>query len=1002
MKKLLSLLTFALAAVNASADPVDADAARLLAADFLGQDNLTLVKKAQRTETKARKLSPAVAATAPFYIYSRGAGRGYIIVAGDDCMPDILGYTEQGDFDENNIPEGLQDMFNAWTQAVEEAQLTGTNQPKQSEAKQRRAAADRVNISPLMTSHWHQSSPYNDRCPYLTGTQNRAVTGCVATAASQVLYYWRKDLPATLQATTPTYGYGDAPVTESVPQGTELHWDLMKDSYGSGESAASREAVAEFVFATGAATWLTYGSSTSGNIEKIPYTFSAYYGMKGGTVHYRSSYGQEAWVQLLYNELLAGRPVMYTGQHPDQGGHAVVVHGYQKTKDLFWFNFGWGGQSDGYYTVDTSTGMNGFKDYQSALIGAIPAHWNMDVSLKPAGTVYAQRTNEFEVTVQNNSTLPQSGFYLFAATSKTKPTALKDAKSSDTETIIPTGTSATLRLTCKPTSTKTWYITLTDENLNILQQIEVQPELATAQLVFTDIKANGSADSEVHDDILYQKFYSDKASVTAYVYNAGNIDYEGTGRLNIYVYDEAAAAWTLNGTKSATGILLPAHQNTPITFSVSSTSSCPIEAGKLYCAEICNQWSTLVSKDTLDISPTATERAYFVVTGSSDLTAKLSDGLLVFNGHWDKSTFETIVKRTTNKTAQNYDLTSVESFTDNFDPAVLPCPNALVYAPEGRSYTTANVLSNNACPVLRLTVGYDFRPLSDFSAWNATLDLGTETARWHLVTVPFRAYVPDGIIARRIDSHKTTGLTTKSVTDLDTLDAGQTYLIMTSSLGNTELISLSGARSTPVLAAPQTNVDPAIVGTYTATVTPAKAQLLNSEEKQYFVPAAEGTPVEALGGYFYDEKLTKTFRAYPSLLIDPAYVELAKAIQQAHDMLDEYKDSVTVAAYADYAAAIRAAEHEFSHRADTELTSAKLITTYADNLLALGETYKQTREEETPNYDINGDGNFDLIDITTLIDAYLTPEAPTGIDLDGDGQLTVEDIALLIEKYLGE
>lgn len=182
----------------------------------------------------------------------------------------------------------------------------------------------------------------------------------MATAASQILYYWRKDLPSTLQASTPTYGYGAAPVTRSVPKDTPMKWDLMKDSYSS-ESQEYKQAVAEFVFATGAATWLTYGESTSGNIEKIPYTFSAYFGMNGGTVHYRDSYGQEAWTQLLYNELQQGRPVMYTGVHPDNGGHAVFVHGYKASSDLFYFNFGWGSGNgyDGYYTTNQTNGMNG-------------------------------------------------------------------------------------------------------------------------------------------------------------------------------------------------------------------------------------------------------------------------------------------------------------------------------------------------------------------------------------------------------------------------------------------------------------------------------------------------------------------------------------------------------------------------------------------------------------------------------------------------------------------
>lgn len=1007
MKKLLTLLTLAMAAWNANADPVDASRARQIAADFLAQDSgLSLVKQAGRNAVKARKLSSAVAATSPYYIYSRGAGQGFIIVAGDDCMPSILGYTEQGDFDEATLPPALADMLAVWAQTVEDAQLNGQNTPQQ-EAR-RRVAASRSDIAPIMSSHWHQSSPYNDRCPFIKGTQNRALTGCVATAASQILYYWRKDLPSTLQGTTPTYGYGDAPVTESIPKGTELRWDLMKDSYNGGESATVKNAVAEFVFATGAATWLTYGSSTSGNIEKIPATFSGYYGMKGGNVHYRESYSQEGWVQLLYDELLAGRPVMYTGVHPDNGGHAVVVHGYKKSKDLFYFNFGWGAGNgyDGYYTVDTETGMNGFKSYHSALIGAMPRQWNMTATLKPRGTVYAQRTNQFRVTVENNSTLAQSGFYLFAGTSSSKPSSLTAAKSSDVETIIPTGESATFTLTCKPTSTKTWYLTLTDANLTVLQQIQVEPQVAQAELSLSSLWANGSADADTLDGIAYQKFYNDKALITALISNNSNSDYEGTGKLDIYVLDEATGTWALNGSRSLTNVAIPAGTNAPLVFSVTNIAACPIEAGRRYYAELGNPWKNTVSSDTVDTSKATAARAYFTVTGKSDLAVDSefsSDGTLSFTGHWDRGAFESLVKRTTYKTALAYDVTRVEAFSGDIDNTLFPSPNALVYATGVASATSANVIYDTTCPLLKLQAGQSFVPRNDFNVWNASLTIGTEIGRWYLVTVPFPAKVPDGIIARRIDSHKSSGITTSTVTDVDELEAGHTYMVMASSYRNMNLTGMPDMRSLPVLAAPVANADTAVVGTFAAATTPAGAHLLNADEKQFFDPVSEGTTVEGLRGYFYDPKLTKSFRAYPNLLIDPAYVTLANAIQQAYDILDEYQDSVTVEAYNAYADSIHAAEYEFSHRAESALTTAKLITNYAEHLLSLGDDYKASRPTPGPNPDISGDGQFDITDVTLLIENYLKQGIEAGAsnyDIDGDGQFTVADITVLITMYL--
>ena len=50
--------------------------------------------------------------------------------------------------------------------------------------------------------------------------------------------------------------------------------------------------------------------------------------------------------------------------------------------------------------------------------------------------------------------------------------------------------------------------------------------------------------------------------------------------------------------------------------------------------------------------------------------------------------------------------------------------------------------------------------------------------------------------------------------------------------------------------------------------------------------------------------------------------------------------------------------------------------------------------------DVNGDGNFDIEDITILISSYLNSEE--GYDLDGDGRLTIDDITQLITRYLNK
>ena len=230
MKKFLLGFMSALVSATMMADPIDMEKAKSLAISLMPTNaEPVLVKTAVRNEAKSRTLDESVKATAPYYIFSRGENQGFVIVSGDDCLPEILGYTESGDFDEESLPPHLLNWLNHYATLIEDAQAQGANTPN--EARTRATieptvrTATKVNIDPLVTAHWNQGWPYNNRCPFLKGTTNRSITGCVATAASQVVYYWRKDNPSTLLATTPTYGYGDAPVTESYPAGTPMKWD---------------------------------------------------------------------------------------------------------------------------------------------------------------------------------------------------------------------------------------------------------------------------------------------------------------------------------------------------------------------------------------------------------------------------------------------------------------------------------------------------------------------------------------------------------------------------------------------------------------------------------------------------------------------------------------------------------------------------------------------------------------------------------------------------------
>ena len=148
--------------------------------------------KTQSSMSRAMRSFSGVTAeqeSQPLYIFSRGEGEGFVVVSGDDCLPAIIGYTESGDYDEENMPPALKAIINHYAEAIVDAQARGVNRPY---AEITASTYDK-DISPLLTSHWKQDSPWNDLCPLRSDGGGRAATGCVATAASQIAYYWRNE-----------------------------------------------------------------------------------------------------------------------------------------------------------------------------------------------------------------------------------------------------------------------------------------------------------------------------------------------------------------------------------------------------------------------------------------------------------------------------------------------------------------------------------------------------------------------------------------------------------------------------------------------------------------------------------------------------------------------------------------------------------------------------------------------------------------------------------------
>ncbi len=907
--------------LHASADPIGMERARALAQQFTPTGQQAAIRK-----SAPRRM--ATTQTPPYYIFSRGAGKGYVIVAGDDCIPSIIGYTEQGDFDETREAPQLLAMLEHYATVVETLQAEGRNAPCRVGPARARAS-----ISPLLTSHWHQTAPYNNRVPKLADG-SRALTGCVATAGSQVFYYWRKDMPATVPYTTPTYGYGDAPATEEfqIKKGTPLKWELMCDSYSS-QPAEYHDAVAILVAAVGMQTYLTYGASTGGYIWSLPFE---QYNLNSKRADKEGNFTDDTWEALIYSDLQKGYPIVYSGYKEDWEGHALVVDGYRASGNLFHFNYGWGGQSDGYYTVRESFE---FGMQPTVMYDIHPIRYNLSGKILFNKTPCANATNDVLATVANHTSVPYSGFHLFASKKDQAPTALKNAIASDETAVVDAGAKGNLLFSAfTPDETGTWWLTLTDNQLNVIDKQQVEVAEGSAQLWVDDFRIEGNEETEQHGDDLYTVVYNNRTTASVLLRNEGDAGFERAMRLAVYRSDDGGATWQPWGHKTGRANV-PAHGQQRVMFSVSSTSAYPFQQeDELYRVQLVNPVPN--TTDTLRFTHPADTTARFLFHPADLEVVSYDDGVLTLKGHWDHTLFfsNDIARRPAYTNATVYDLTAVTGVS-NIEPSGIN-PNALFYVADDATAEGTNVVSGGLCGSLAVTPGHDFTPRADFHASKAAVQLGGKCGQWCLLTAPFAAPVPDGMVARRIDRHDERGIAGKT-TDVMTFEPGATYMVMTSWEGN----NLIEGESTLVKAAPVTEGDNAVVGTYTNIKAPENAMAPTHAIPQHFDFLAEGETVEALRGYFLGSDITNAFSVHNDAVVDPAYLTLASAIDEAHGILSRYAPNATDEAYETYLTAIREAEHLFTHRAGSTLNTAAKVRNYAAQLLEKADEFMMQLRE---------------------------------------------------------
>lgn len=341
-----------------------------------------------RAPARARLVSSSVK-YAPYYVFENTAG-GFVIVAGDDVAYPILGYSNDTQWNTDDVPSHVQAWLDGYSKQIQWAQdndiqpdSTITNAWKRISSRKKAT----VLVSPLLLTNWNQSPYYNDQCPYDAKANSRAVVGCVATAMAQVLKYW--DAPnsgfGSHTYTHPTFGALSADFEH-----TTYDWKNMPAALSSTSTAAQVNAVAQLMYHCGVSVEMDYGVESSGSFTTsarsnlthcAEYALETYWGYDPalkGLQKEDYKYKNAEWLELLRTELDAARPVIYSGQGVG-GGHCFVCDGYDDA-DYFHFNWGWGGLYDGFFTLDALApgtggiggGSGDYNDEQQMIIGIQP------------------------------------------------------------------------------------------------------------------------------------------------------------------------------------------------------------------------------------------------------------------------------------------------------------------------------------------------------------------------------------------------------------------------------------------------------------------------------------------------------------------------------------------------------------------------------------------------------------------------------------------------------
>ena len=396
MKKIfLSVFILVISMMALQAKPIDQQVA------------MSAAQKFATTQFTMERAMPQLVYTGQneaFFVYNVG-DHSFVIIAGDDAHRPVIGYSNESSFDASNIPPALAyyldgvaecmlplrravatpDVAAEWASVLEHGRLISRHGGR--------------GTGYFCQTQWNQDYPYNYCCPEdPAGSGGHAIVGCLATAMSQLMRFWAY----------PAQGIGSHCYNHEVYGqicadfgNTIYDWDNMPNTLNSNSSEAEKLATGTLCFHCGVTIDMGYGPDGSGGGSgPIPGAMHEYFNYSEANVQRsRNDYETEIWKTMVREQFDMGWP-MYYGGCQDGGCHAFVCDGYDDN-DMFHFNLGWGGSSDGWYLIDDAP----YTHPADAMFNFVPAPvYNQTPSLPTDFT--AVPTSDTDLKVRLNWTNP--------------------------------------------------------------------------------------------------------------------------------------------------------------------------------------------------------------------------------------------------------------------------------------------------------------------------------------------------------------------------------------------------------------------------------------------------------------------------------------------------------------------------------------------------------------------------------------------------------------------